>query len=212
MDFTVPANVKSITARVREFITDEVIPLEPAFLNGEFRAMLPILAEKRNQVKAAGLWAPHLPRAYGGMGLSLVEFAHISEELGRSPLGHYLFNCQAPDVGNMEILMEFGDEGQKRTYLEPLARGEIRSCYAMTEPAYPGSDPILMATTAVKDGDDYVINGRKWFATGGDGSAFAIVMAVTNPEVEDRHHTSQPDYRPGRHAGLHPCAQYFGNG
>ncbi|GIV75657.1 acyl-CoA dehydrogenase family protein [Litorilinea aerophila] len=187
MDFSIPPRVEPIVRRVRAFVDEALIPLEPRFLNGSFRSLLPVLAELRAQVKAAGLWAPHLPQAYGGLGLSLTEFAHVSEELGRSPLGHYVFNCQAPDVGNMELLMHYGTEAQKRTYLEPLARGEIRSCFAMTEPEYPGSNPVLMGTTAVKDGDDYVLNGHKWFATGADGAHFAIVMAVTNPEAEDRH-------------------------
>src|SRR5262249_34332987 len=115
------------------------------------------------------------------------EFAHISEALGHSPLGHYIFNCQAPDVGNMEILMHHGTAAQKETYLMPLIRGEIRSCFSMTEPEYPGSNPTWMKTAAVKDGDDYVINGHKWFTSAADGAAFAIVMAVTNPEAESPH-------------------------
>jgi alkylation response protein AidB-like acyl-CoA dehydrogenase len=116
--------------------------------------------------------------------LSLVEFAHIGEELGRSPLGHYLFNCQAPDVGNMEILLKHGTDEQKDKYLKPLVRGEIRSCFSMTEPAYPGSNPVWMGTTAVKEGGDYVINGDKWFSSGADGAAFTIVMAITDPKAE----------------------------
>jgi alkylation response protein AidB-like acyl-CoA dehydrogenase len=187
MEFGIPAHVQSIVARAREFVEQELFPLEPAFLNGEFPDLLPVLAEKRARVKALGLWAPHLPVAVGGMGLSLVEFAFVSEALGRSPLGHYAFNCQAPDVGNMELLMHFGSEAQKATYLTPLARGEIRSCFAMTEPENPGSNPVLMDTTARKEGGDYVINGRKWFTTGADGAAFAIVMALTAPQAENRH-------------------------
>ncbi|RIK48905.1 MAG: acyl-CoA dehydrogenase, partial [Chloroflexi bacterium] len=134
MDFTPPARVQPLVAQVRDFVEQELFPLEPAFLNQEFSTLVPQLAEKRAQVKAAGLWAPYLPPGYGGLGLPLVEYAFISEELGRSPLGHYVFNCQAPDVGNLEILILFGNEEQKRTYLEPLARGELRSCFAMTEP------------------------------------------------------------------------------
>ena len=105
------------------------------------------------------------------MGLSLLEFALVGEELGRSPLGHYAFNCQAPDAGNMELLREFGTEAQQDRWLMPLARGEIRSCFAMTEPDYPGSNPVWMGTRAVRDGDDYVIDGRKWFASAADGAA-----------------------------------------
>jgi alkylation response protein AidB-like acyl-CoA dehydrogenase len=172
-------------------------------LNQAFTALLPTLAEKRAQVKAAGLWAPFLPVEYGGLGLPLVEYAFVSEALGRSPLGHYVFNCQAPDVGNMEVLLAFGDADQKRLYLEPLARGELRSCFAMTEPENAGSNPVLMDATAVVDGDDYVINGHKWFATGADGAAFALVMAITHPNAPSRHKrasqilvpTNTPGYR-----------------
>jgi len=164
---------------------------------------LPTLVERRTQVKAAGLWAPWLPVHYGGLGLTLAEYAHISEELGRSPLGHYVFNCQAPDVGNMEILHQFGSAEQKRTWLEPLARGEIRSCFCMTEPENPGSNPTLMDTTAVKEGNDYVINGHKWFSTAADGATVAIVMAMTDPGHASRHQrasqiivpTDTPGYR-----------------
>ena len=183
MDFSVPEKIQSILKEVREFLQREIYPLERDFLQKPFRELEPVLAEKRKLVKEMGLWAPHLPKEYGGMGLSLTEFAFISEELGKTPLGHYVFNCQAPDVGNMEILMHYGTDEQKERFLLPLARGEIRSCFSMTEPDYPGSNPVWMGTTAVKDGSDYVINGRKWFTTAADGAAFAIVMAVTNPDA-----------------------------
>ncbi len=187
MDFAIPTHLLPILEQVNHFVQVELIPLEPQFLNGEFRDLVPALAEKRAKVKAAGLWAPFLPVAYGGMGLTLTEYAHVSEALGRSPLGHYTFNCQAPDVGNMELLMNFGTAEQQRTYLEPLARGDIRSCFAMTEPENPGSNPTLMDATAVKEGNDYVINGHKWFTTAADGASFAIVMAITAPTAESRH-------------------------
>ena len=182
MDFEIPARVKPLVSQLRAFIREEVFPLETAFLNGEFVEMLPILAETRTRVRAAGLWAPHLPTEYGGLGLSLHEFAYVSEELGRSPLGHYVCNCQAPDIANMDLLLRYGTEEQKRTFFEPLARGEVRSCIAMTEPEFPGSNPVLMAASAQKEGDDYLINAHKWFTTGAEGAAFAILMALTNPE------------------------------
>ncbi len=187
MDFSLPTHIEPLLERIRAFVGRELIPLEAAFLNGEFRDLLPVLVEKRAQVKAAGLWAPWLPVHYGGLGLTLAEYAHISEELGRSPLGHYVFNCQAPDVGNMEILHQFGSAEQKLAWLQPLARGEIRSCFCMTEPENPGSNPTLMDTTAVKDGSDYVINGHKWFSTAADGATVAIVMAMTDPGHANRH-------------------------
>jgi len=173
--------------RIKEFLRTEVYPLESDFLRRPFRELTSTLAAKREQVKAKGLWAPHLPKAYGGLGLALSEFALVSEELGRSPIGHYLFNCQAPDIGNMEILMDHGTDEQKEKYFVPLARGEVRSCFSMTEPEHPGSNPTWMSTTAVKDGADYVINGHKWFTSSAEGASFAIVMAITNPEASSRY-------------------------
>jgi acyl-CoA dehydrogenase len=171
-------------SRIDTFMREEVYALERDLLQGDFAELWPALAEKRERVKSLGLWAPHLPKEYGGPGLSLADFGRVSELLGRSPLGHYLFNCQAPDIGNMELLLHFGTAEQRERFLEPLIRGEIRSCFAMTEPARAGSNPIWLETTAGREGDDYVINGRKWFATAADGAAFAIVMALTEPTAE----------------------------
>jgi acyl-CoA dehydrogenase len=187
MDFTIPENTQKMVRVIRELMQQEVYPLEREFLGANFRQMLPVLAEKRQRIKAMGLWAPHIPEELGGQGLSLLEFAHLSEELGRSPIGHYLFNCQAPDVGNMEILMLHGTEAQKERYLMPLIQGDIRSCFSMTEPGYPGSNPTWMGATAVKEGDDYVINGEKWFTSAADGSAFTIAMVLTDPQAENRY-------------------------
>ena len=191
MNFSIPDPLVDLKARVRHFVDTELIPLEPRFLAGEFRDLVPTLAEKRAQVKAAGLWTPFMPADAGGMGLSLLEFAHISEELGRSLLGHYAFNCQAPDVGNMEILLHFGTPVQQETWLTPLVQGDIRSCFAMTEPEFAGSNPVDMGATAVKEGDEYIINGHKWFTTAADGAAFAVVMAVTDADAARHHRASQ---------------------
>jgi len=182
MDFTVPEKIKTIVGMMHEFVEKELIPLEPEFLTKNFRDMLPVLEEKRRMVKQMELWAPNHPKEYGGMGLDLMEHALVSEVLGRSPIGHYVFGCQAPDAGNIEILHKYGTEKQKEEYLRPLVEGKIRSCFSMTEVNLPGSNPVLMDTTAVKDGDDYVINGQKWYTSSAEGSRFAIVMAVTNPE------------------------------
>src|SRR5689334_621901 len=171
--------------RIKEFVRDEVYPLEAEFLRRPFSELKPALAAKREQVKAMGLWAPHLPVEHGGVGLTLSEFARVSEELGRTPVGHYLFNCQAPDIGNTEILIAHGTEEQKERYLLPLVRGEVRSCFSMTEPEHPGSNPTWMSTTAIKEGSDYVINGHKWFTSSADGASFAIVMAVTDPDAQN---------------------------
>jgi alkylation response protein AidB-like acyl-CoA dehydrogenase len=170
--------------RVRALVSEQVIPAEARLLGRGFRESLPELGKLRDAARAAGVWAPYLARELGGMGLSLYEYAFVAEELGRSPLGHWVVNAQAPDVGNMELLLGHGSEALKKQWLEPLAAGRIRSCFSMTEPEHAGSNPVWMSTRAVADGSDYVINGRKWFTSSADGAAFAIVMAVTNPNAE----------------------------
>jgi len=180
-------NLEQLIANISRFLRDEAYPLEQSFLQQPFKELVSTLAAKRAQVKAAGMWAPHLPKEYGGLGLTLSEFARVSEELGRTPIGHYLFNCQAPDIGNTEILIAHGTEEQKERYLLPLARGEVRSCFSMTEPEHPGSNPTWMSTTAAREGDDYVINGHKWFTSSADGASFAIVMAVTNADAPNKY-------------------------
>jgi len=183
MDFEISEKMKAVRGMIREFLDKEIIPLEPEFATRDFREMLPVLKEKRDMVKLMELWAPNHPREYGGMGLDLVDHALVSEELGRSPLGHYVFGCAAPDAGNIEILHKYGTPEQKEKYLRPLVEGKIRSCFSMTEVDMPGSNPVMLATTAVKEGGEYVINGQKWYTTGADGASFAIVMAVTNPDA-----------------------------
>ena len=183
MDFTVSEKMQTILGMIDEFVDKELIPLEPEFLTTPSTSLLPLFEEKRKLVRQMELWAPNHPKEYGGMELNLMEHALVSESLGRSPLGHYIFGCQAPDAGNIEILHQFGSEAQKEKYLRPLVDGKIRSCFSMTEVELPGSNPVMMDTTAVKDGDDYVINGQKWYSSSADGSEFAIVMAVTNPEA-----------------------------
>jgi len=183
MDFEVPEKIKVITSMMDEFVEKELIPLEPEFLHKTFREMLPVIEEKRAMVKKMELWAPNHPKEFGGMGLNLVEHAFVSESLGRSPLGHFVFGCHAPDAGNIEILHLHGTPEQKEKYLRPLVEGKIRSCFSMTEVEMPGSNPVMMETTAVKDGNDYIINGQKWYSSSADGSAFSIVMANTNPEA-----------------------------
>jgi len=184
MDFSDPPKVKAVRGILREFMEKEVYPLEPRLRREGFKALVPVLKEKRERARQTGLWAAHVPEKFGGAGLTLGEFAHMSEELGRSPIGHYLFNCQAPDVGNMEILMEYGTPEQQQRFLAPLVRGEIRSCFTMTEPEFAGSNPVWMGTTAKRDGGEWVLRGHKWFASAADGAAFAICMAVTRPEAD----------------------------
>jgi len=185
MDFTESERIGSLREIARDFMKKEVFPLEQAFRAGGFAAVLPQLEGVRARARETGLWTAHLPREWGGAALSLVEFACLSEELGKSPLGHYAFNTQAPDIGNMELLLEHGTAAQKERWLGPLARGEIRSCFTMTEPEFAGSNPVWMGTTARKEGSSWVIRGHKWFASAADGAAFAVCMAVTNPEAQD---------------------------
>jgi acyl-CoA dehydrogenase len=211
--------VARLLPQVRQFVEEEAQPLEAIMRQDGLEQLQGLLAEKRAQVKALGLWAPHLLPAEGGLGLSLTEFAHLSEALGRSPLGHYLFNCQAPDIGNMEILHLHGTAAQRDQFFHPLADGQIRSCFAMTEPEHAGSNPVWMSTTAVKEGGDYIVNGHKWFASSADGAAFAIVMALTNPEADSPYRrfsmilvpTDTPGYIHARRIPImgHAGAGYF---
>jgi alkylation response protein AidB-like acyl-CoA dehydrogenase len=180
-----------LLAAIRSFIDERAIPLEREFLSCPFTELEPKLNALRAEVKRSGLWAPHLATDLGGRGLSLTAFAHVSALLGETPIGHYLFNAQAPDIGNCELLHSHGSVEQKAAWLAPLARGEIRSCFAMTEPEFAGSNPVWMATTARRDGDDYVIDGHKWFTSSADGAAFTIVMAVTAPDAKPHQRASQ---------------------
>jgi len=145
----------------------------------------------------------HLSESHGGLGFSLVEFGQISELLGRSPYGHFCFNCNAPDIGNQELLLGNASDYIKQTYLEPLIDGEIHSCFSMTEPEFAGSNPVIMGTTAVKDGDYYIINGHKWFTTAADYASFAIVMANTNPEAENQYQKASMIIVPTNTEGFH---------
>lgn len=183
MDFSVSEKMQTILGMIKEFVHKELIPLEPEFLTKPFSEMIAVLEEKRQMVRQMELWAPLHPTEYGGMGLNLMESALVFEALGETPLGLYAFGCQAPDAGNIEILHQFGTDEQKEKYVRPLIEGKIRSCFSMTEVDLPGSNPVMMDTTAVKDGDDYVINGQKWYTSSADGAEIAIVMAVTNPDA-----------------------------
>ena len=176
---------KEIKNTIKEFVEKELFSLEPWILNSSWEEKLPKLNELRVKVKKLGLWLPQIPKEYGGLGLTLEQHGEISEILGASPYGFYVFNCQAPDAGNMEILIEFGTEEQKEKYLNPLLDGKIRSCFAMTEPNFAGSNPVNMGTHAIKENDNYIINGHKWFTSSFDGAKFAIVMLISDPNNEN---------------------------
>ncbi len=169
---------------VKSFVKSELLPLEAGHHSRSAEETYKLLDEKREKVKVAGLWGLHIPKNEGGLGLTLCEFGQISEALAQTPFyGHYTFNCQAPDIGNMELLSKFGSSDQKEKLLHPLLEGKIRSCFAMTEPEFAGSNPTRLATTAVRKGDKYVLNGHKWFTSSYEGASFAIAMVVTNPEA-----------------------------
>ncbi len=194
-------HLRELLPKVKIFIQNELLPLEIGHHTRSVTETYALLDAKREKVKAAGLWGLHLPKNEGGHGLTLCEFGQISEALAQTPFyGHYTFNCQAPDIGNTELLSKFGSTAQKTEYLHPLSQGKIRSCFAMTEPEYAGSNPTRLATTAVRKGDKYVINGHKWFASSADGAAFAIVMAVTNADAPKHQRASMiivPTNTPG---------------
>ena len=210
-----------LVSRVRDFVRQQLHPLEHAFLNRPLAQVQPLLEEQRARVREMGLATPSLPAAWGGLGLSLVEFARVGEELGCCPFGHYVFNCAAPDIGNMELLLHHGSPAQRDRWLRPLAAGAIRSCFGMTEPEHAGSNPVMMSTTAAREGDHYVINGHKWFASSADGAAFCVLMAVTNPDAPPHQRASQiivptdtPGYRLVRNIPVmgHTGEGYFSHG
>jgi acyl-CoA dehydrogenase len=186
IDFSFSPEVEEVRLRVRAFIQGEVAPRETDELwsHDGRRKLVETIIELRQKAHAAGMWLPHMPKAWGGMELGPTALAAVSSEAARTRLGSFIMNCQAPDEGNMHTLLHFGTEEQKEKYLKPLCKGIQRSCFAMTEPEVAGSDPTLIQTHAVLDGDDYVINGHKWFISGAQGAHFAILIAKTNPDSE----------------------------
>ncbi|WP_245739770.1 acyl-CoA dehydrogenase family protein [Thermoflavimicrobium dichotomicum] len=142
-----------------------------------------ILKTLQQKVKDLGLWAGHMPKEVGGMGIGFVSLGLLSEIIGRSPIAPYIFGSMAPHAGNAEILWHAGTPEQKRKYLIPLVNGDIYSCFAMTEPEVSGSDPTMLQSRAEKDGDEWVINAHKWFTTSAIGASFSIVMAMTDPDA-----------------------------
>jgi len=188
MDFTIPQHVQDITARTKAFVDDVVIPVEKKIIQEERGATVEEIQEMRAQAKAAGLWAPTMPKELGGMGLNILEFAPVLEAAGRSLLGPLAIHCAAPDEGNMHTLHTFANEEQTERYLRPLVEGRYFSGFSMTEPPPgAGSDPTMIQTTAHKEGDEWVINGRKWWTSNGEVADFFLIMAQTNPDVPAKH-------------------------
>ena len=189
-EFAPPAGLEELRARYRAFMDEHIVPAEAA-LGREDDTAERMLSAMRARAREEGLWAPHLPPEAGGTGQGFLAYAYLNEEIGRTVWAQYVFGCQAPDAGNGEILHMFGTEDQKRGWLEPLVAGDVRSFFSMTEPEVPGSDPTTLRTRAVRDGDEWVIDGHKWFSSGAEGAAFGIVMAVTDPDAEPHRRASQ---------------------
>ncbi len=196
MDFELSPRTKEYYPKVDAFMQENVLPNErkidhEAEALGEKFNESPTMNEIRKKAKSQGLWNLFLPDPKHGPGFSNFEYAPLCELMGRSFYGARAFNCMAPDTGNMEILAEFGTEDQKKKWLNPCLEGTMRTCFSMTEPDTPGSDPTQLKTRAVRNGDYYVINGRKWFTSNAIGSSFAIAMVVTDPDAEPHRRASQ---------------------
>jgi acyl-CoA dehydrogenase len=184
-DFETEPEFEEQLAWMRYFVKEEIFPLETLEL--DYDRMLAVIAPLQEEVKLRGLWAAHLPPELGGMGFGQVRLGLMHEILGQTPLGPVVFGNNAPDSGNAELLAigieETGRQDQREQWLQPLLEGKLRSAFSMTEPETAGSDPTLLQTRALRDGDEYVINGHKWFSSNGSVADFLIVMVVTNPDV-----------------------------
>jgi alkylation response protein AidB-like acyl-CoA dehydrogenase len=182
IDFSLSQEQREIVEKTERFMEEFIYPAEAEY-SEEKGFPEERMRELQQKVKQWGLWAPHLPKEAGGLGMGMVTLGLINEILGRSPIAPRAFGTNAPDSGNQELLWLAGTPEQKEKYLKPSVAGDIYTAFAMTEPEYSGSDPTRMGTTAVLDGDEWVINGHKWFSTGASRAAFIIVMAVTDPDA-----------------------------
>jgi acyl-CoA dehydrogenase len=186
IDFSFPEEIEHVRARVRQFMEDVVRPAESEIEShdGDRDVLVREVVRMRKAAQEWGLWLPHMPEEYGGMGLGHVAMAAVSAEAAKTRFGPFALNAQAPDEGNMHTLLHWGTKEQKERYLRPLCEGRARSCFAMTEPEVAGSDPTLIQTRAVPDGDSWVVNGHKWFISGAKGAQFAILIARTEADPE----------------------------
>lgn len=183
IDFELSAEQTDLKESVSRFIRETILPIEAEV--GQSQVDDTLRVRLNGLAREAALFAPHVPEAFGGMGLSHIDMSLAFEEAGYSLLGPIALHCAAPDEGNMNMLAKVANEAQGEKFLRPLARGDVRSCFAMTEPQPgAGSDPSLMVTTARKDGNDYIINGTKWLITGAEGTGFFIIMA--RPENDEK--------------------------
>jgi len=186
MDFALPPHLAELRTKVRAFMDEHVLPNERAIVEEDRRRGYDTLRRLQGEAKKAGLWVPHLPKDLGGLGLGVMGMSVLFREMGRTPVGARVFNCDAPDQGNMDLLLGAASESIKQRWLLPLAAGEITSGFCMTEPAPgAGADPSNLRTTARRDGEGWVIDGHKWYTTGGGDASFLIVMARTSDDPKD---------------------------
>ncbi|GAA5055143.1 acyl-CoA dehydrogenase [Thermocatellispora tengchongensis] len=189
IDFTLAPEHDEIRTRVRTFVRETIAPAMAALEEGgktpPREEYLRVIFDLRGKAQAEGLWLPHMPEEWGGMGLGHVALAMFQSEAAKTRIGPWVFNCAAPDEGNMHTLLHWANDEQKEKYLKPLLKGVKSSCFAMTEPEVAGSDPTLIRTRAVKDGDEWVINGHKWFISGARRASFAILIARTEDDVPE---------------------------
>ncbi len=191
IDFTLAPEHEAIRGKVRDFVDMHIIPaMEPYGHREEMdadtrRAYVTELVRLRKFAHSEGLWLPHMPKEWGGMGLGHVALAMVQAEAAKTRVGPWVFNCQAPDEGNMHTLHHWATPEQKQKYLKPLCDGVVSSCFAMTEPEVAGSDPTLIKTHAIKDGDEWIVNGHKWFISGARRAKFAILIARTELDVPE---------------------------
>ena len=184
IDFSLSPELEAIREKTRDFIDNVVKPAEANIVRDDRKSLIAAIIEMRTEAQKRGLWLPHMPEEWGGMGLGHVELAMVQAEAARSGFGPYAINAQAPDEGNMHTLLHWGTDEQKEKYLRPLCEGRARSCFAMTEPEVAGSDPTLIRTHGYQDGDEWVINGHKWFISGARGASFAILVCRTEDQPE----------------------------
>jgi acyl-CoA dehydrogenase len=188
IDFTIPDALQDVLGRVRAYVSEDVLPAEAQITDPHnILTSWHVVERLRERARERGIYTPHLPEEWGGLGLGVLGMALISQECGVSLLASLGLNAMAPDEGNMHTLLIAGTSAQLQEYLGPLADGRVRSCFAMTEPDVASSDPTNLETTAVRDGSEWVINGRKWCITGAEGAAFSIVVAKTGTDPAARH-------------------------
>jgi acyl-CoA dehydrogenase len=184
IDFSLSPELEEIRANTRDFIENVVKPIEKGIDPHDRRSLIAGIVEMRKEAQARGIWLPHMPKEWGGMGLGHVQLAMVQAEAARTGFGPFAINAQAPDEGNMHTLLHWGTDEQKQKYLKPLCEGMARSCFAMTEPEVAGSDPTLIRTRAYPDGDEWVITGHKWFISGAHSANFAILICRTEDDPD----------------------------